>query len=86
MDGAHQAVGDQAEVLAELALGVQLWEGQRRVGWGSLPAGLGWWGLGLLASRILLGENGPQGPGLADNADGKPTGSRTPLATRKLAE
>lgn len=27
VDGAHQAVGRQAEVPAELALGVQLWEG-----------------------------------------------------------
>lgn len=29
---AHQAVGYQAEALAELALGVQLWEGQERAG------------------------------------------------------
>lgn len=27
VEGTHQAVGDQAEVLAELTLGVQLWEG-----------------------------------------------------------
>ena len=36
VEGAHQAVGDQAEVLAQLALWVQLWEG----------AGKGWLWLG----------------------------------------
>lgn len=43
VEGAHQAVGDQAEVLAEFALGVQLWEAIERADC-ETPACLAWAG------------------------------------------